>query len=211
MWGAACDAEPGPGPATTPPTRAPTSPAGPDQAWALWPEDTREATNAALPDREGEEAEQLVRRFAGEVLGWGSAEIEAYDGPIQCREDGCLAVHREPGGPGVLVQLVAVSESAFSVFSVGSLEGDDAPLGLGVQGDEVSVAFSLDDAAGADFAIGFGNCARSLGYTEDANETFSLGCTPASSGYFLVLFKDAEGHVSRALGSALPEGDFAAG
>lgn len=211
VWGAACDAPPSADPTTTPPTTAPASsdPGPPDEAWALWPENTREATDAA--GREGEDAEALTRRFAGEILGWTPATIEDYDGPINCREDGCLAVRPAPAAPGVLVQLREVSDGIFYVYSLGPLDGSDILLGLSVQGDGVRVVFELGDAESAEFGIGFGDCGRRLTYTDDADDTFTLGCQPASSGGYMLLFKDADGRVTRAVGSALPEGDFAAG
>lgn len=215
-WGAACGGEPGAQPTTTPPnTSSPMSadPGKPDDAWALWPEDTEEAANEAVQDpaRANEGDRAVALRFADEVLGWPGATVEPYGGPVGCGEHACLTVIREPDGPSLQVLLVAITETASSIYGVGSVDGSEGPLGLSVQGPSVTAVFELGDAASAEFRIGYGGREATHTYTELSEAPFDMGFEPDASGHYLLTFRDEGGRVFKAVGSALPEGDFAAG
>jgi hypothetical protein len=204
-----------PEPSATPssPLAVETSAPSDDDAFALWPEDTRSAAEAKAGDPEfwRSDRQQTALHFAAEVLGWDDAAIADYRGPIECGEGGCVRAIR-PNSDAVLITMGRPVEEVWSVLGVGQTGPGGEALGLDIEASQVRAVFPLAGAASATVEVGYGADVATHDYTEDAvTQTWDLGFTSSTAGHFLILFKDADGNVIRAQGSPLARGDFTAG
>lgn len=216
LLGAACDGDGdgGDGAATASPPAIVDSPTpAAAEAFAIWPETTRPAAEAAADDPEPYRAdrEDTALQFARKLLRWGEPEVEEYTGGIECGEGGCVVVRNPRTGAGAVLTMAQLVGGIWSVRAVTADDEDETPLGLSVEGQEVTAVFELGGAASAEFRIGYGARTAAHTYTATDDTPFTLGFDPEPAGYFLILFKDADGNVIRAQGSPLPAGDFTAG
>jgi hypothetical protein len=191
---------------------------------AIWPEDNIDDARAACeleanePDSWRRNALTTSFQFANRVLEWRQPrviQLELGHGGQKVeirrseRDDG-----EEAEGPAVLVYLTEVAADCWSVFSVSRLPHqepkDDGSMT--VRGRDVSMSFDLDGASSAIFEVGYGGQKTTYEWRGGEQDVeFQLDFDPKGTGHFLVLMKSSDGEIFSAFGSALPEGDFAAG
>lgn len=185
---------------------------------AVWPEDTLDGALEACARSPRPEPVDVAARFVDDVLGWDDPFIAAT----------------EPGGrrmtlevrpsfdlpsdvrlrPGVQLFMKKALPRCWSIGSIYRLS-DRRPTGLGVSvsGRTVDVGFDPLDATKATIEVGYGG-RRVRGEwkaPDDPHVRLQLDFPPDTTGSLLVLFKDGDGTVIRAMATPLPPGDFAAG
>lgn len=202
-----------PEPTVVPTPTAPSSP--PQEAaepFALWPEDTTEEAQAVGPERYAEPRE-LVTAFASEVLGWEGARVS----PAEPGHGGRTAFVVERGdGPQALVVLDQPLEGLWSVVGVSVLEpeGVDDPVSVDVRGKGATVWFERLGAEIVEVRIGYGTGPELSAEAASGIAQVEIDLTGVDRtrpGHLLIVFRDGQGRVFAAKGSALPAGDYAAG
>jgi hypothetical protein len=219
----ACSSKPKPEPslASRPPSPAPTVSTRPRLAavarayagdgFAIWPEDTYEAAVASsnAPDTDSWRitAGSTAERFAADVLDWGrvttkTMHSDADTTRISVSERGSretleLLLREEPPGWWSVINVLPRGE----YFPPMTVRGGRASFTVELEGEAVS----------AEVTLGYGGHERSLRVDLAGKVVIDLGFRPASSGHFLVLYRDGNGRTVSALGTTLPAGDFAAG
>jgi hypothetical protein len=201
---------------------------------ALWPEDTYEDAEEACEqaERENEDSEAGVEdvvsfrndpqsvalEFGYQVLGWQEPSIA--DGPYPAEPKTNYELRREDASSGeipaaVVIHSVEVLPGCWSVESVSRMPKDQPKDdgSMSVTGRDVQMGFDKEGAISAVFEVGYGGEKTTHVWRKGDPElvAFVLDFEPRGEGHFLVLLRDADGQVFSAFGSALPEGDFAAG
>lgn len=199
---------------------------------AIWPEDNADDADrdCSTPQSFRSDPDSVVAAFGGSVLGWDEVTVIGWNAiasddrtgqpssdegrSFELRRKGSRG--RSPRNPAVLVNAVEVLDGCWSVASVSRMP-DREPTGLSisVRGPDVEVAFATLAATEAVVEVGYGQDVKRQVWVEAQGAEMPVGLRldspPATTGHFLILFKDEEGKVFSAAGSPLPKGDFAAG
>jgi hypothetical protein len=178
--------------------------------FALWPEDTYEAAVSQTQGGGGDpwrsDPKETAARFASEVLGWSGAGVQV----VRSKETSAMvAVSRDPSGDRVDLSLRMALPDLWSVLNV-LPHGEYFPS-VDVHDGRASLEVELDgDAASAEVTVGYGGRDRSVKTTSAGTVSIDLGFKTDTSGHFLILLRNAAGETISAIGTTLPEGDFAA-
>jgi hypothetical protein len=188
-----------------------------DPEWfgAIWPEESYEAAEqgCALENpADSWRADPVSTRlnFAVQVLGW---EEPVHGKGDEVRRDGSAE------SPVVIVSVVEFSPECWIVTSVSRTAEEAARhpenegAMLSIQGRKVQMYFGdMRDAVSAILEVGYGGeKTQHVWKRGDDVAEFTLDFEPQGRGHYLVMLRDENGEVFSAFGSAIPEGNFAAG
>ena len=199
---------------STSPRAEPSLVAHPDPhaGFAIWPEDTPEAAARAAVGLESGadpwrvDAVTTAAEFARQKLEWP----QPATGAVRDEGYGSFAVEvaREKGGPSVSIRLAKlIADRWWSVTYVQGSPPED--YSTTVRGARIELGFDDEGAASMDVEVRYGDRGLSKTLTA-AGLTANLGFAPATTGHFLILYRDGTGQVFSAFGSTLPAGRFAA-
>jgi hypothetical protein len=177
-----------------------------DDGYAIWPQDTYQATVEAPPEAWSDDPNAVAEEFATTVLGWKDVRIRTLRYGVRTADVEAI----EPGAEKPLdVDLRAAPPETWSVLNV-IPHGEYLPS-VTVHGARASVGVELDgDAVSADVTVGYDDKDHTVTTRKNGTVHVDLGKKPRTSGHFLILARDTHGDVVSATGSTLPAGDFAA-
>lgn len=181
----------------------------------IWPQDTKREALEACDSPAARFRENPIRTaeaFGGDVLDWKTGvgwikKRTRYGTAVSLYE---WAGHEAPPAPRVDVWVVRVAPRCWAVGSVSRpADGKRPGLSVSIRGRKAQVFFALRGAASAMVEVGYGD--KQIRRETVDSLTFDLGFKPRTTGHLLILLRDESGHITGAIGTPLPVGDFAAG
>jgi hypothetical protein len=184
-------------------------------SFAIWPESDAGEAAAAMAD--GEQPWRLLAvdvavRFARQVLGWHPAARLVAESPYGATYRVWDTRHRERAVELTLAQPTEPLWSVVSLRGVGSLA--DVTPGVGIRRGRVDVSIVPPDGRSAEaieVVARFGGLHGRAFVGPDGRAAIRLQGPTQVAGYLLFLWRDGDGNVVSAFGSAFPAGTTAAG